>query len=522
MLKKFITTLPIISARRSSKLFHTTGLTDDLLAAVKDLDIRQSASSEQKRAIEASLDGRHVGLFTGTGSGKTLAYLLPIACRLKADEEYQISLRQMANETESETEKIETTEIETTEIETTEIETTTETPVVSLTHYPNGHKIPRFQPEPNRPRAIVLAPSRELCVQISGVAKKLAHNCKLRVVSLDGSGTMRSQKAALSRGADIVVATPGRLQKHRTNGNLFLSKVLCCVLDEADALVKTDFGLDAQEIVEGLTARDNSEKRSIRRGPNPEKCLFTVASATGSSDHRLQKLMKSNMPGIIMVKEDLQNRRAQRNETFIHSPVRDKYETLLPIVKSKESTLIFCNSVASCRSAEHYLREHEHTAVSYHSDMPSTIRNENFNRFKLQKVHIMVCTDIAARGLDLRHVKHVINLDFPKSKEWYLHRAGRTARAGDTGRVSSIYTKHEKERVEEMEEYVSDMKRAVNKLGEDKQRKNNRLNAVKARRKPKRYLNKKGKHGGRNIPRPIYSNVKGRKTQPFKKTSERA
>ena len=210
MLKKFITTLPIISARRSSKLFHTTGLTDDLLAAVKDLDIRQSASSEQKRAIEASLDGRHVGLFTGTGSGKTLAYLLPIACRLKADEEYQISLRQMANETEIETEKIETTEIE-----TTEIETTTETPVVSLTHYPNGHKIPRFQPEPNRPRAIVLAPSRELCVQISGVAKKLAHNCKLRVVSLDGSGTMRSQKAALSRGADIVVATPGRLQKHR-------------------------------------------------------------------------------------------------------------------------------------------------------------------------------------------------------------------------------------------------------------------------------------------------------------------
>jgi superfamily II DNA/RNA helicase len=417
--------------------FHTTGLTDDLLQAVKQLDINPTngATLEQRRAINASLEGRHVGLFTGTGSGKTLAYLLPIACRLKADEDFQLQLRQSA--------------IHLNAADATDTTDTTDTTM-------------QFRPEPHRPRAVVLAPSRELCLQISMVAKKLAHNCKLKVVSLDGSGSMSQQKKALESGADIVVGTPGKIQKHRDSGNLYLSKVLCLVLDEADALVKTDFGLDATEIVEALTARDNSEKRSLRRGPHPEKCLFTVVSASAPSSHRLDKLIKKNMPGLEVIQEDKKSRNARRNEAFVHSPVREKYATFLSILKPNESTLVFCNSVASCRSAEHYMREQGHSAVSYHSDMPSSIRTEQYNLFKHQKVKVMVCTDIAARGLDLRHVRHVINLDFPKSKEWYLHRAGRTARAGDVGSVTSIYTKHEKDAVSEIEAEVQ-----LRKKGQD-------------------------------------------------------
>ena len=466
-----------------SSCFNTTGLQDELLVAVDQLNINSSngASSEQKKAIRASLDGQHVGLFTGTGSGKTLAYLLPLAARLKADEVFQLSIQQHNPSFAS-------------DLAPSSLEAESIDGVDggvdggdggdggdSGTNNSTTNDTLAYRPEPRRPRAVVLAPSRELCVQISSVAKKLAHNCKLKVIALDGSGSMKRQRESLESGADIVVATPGRLQKHREKGHLFLSRVMCLVLDEADALVSTDFGLDAAEIVEALTSRDNSKKRSKRRGPYPEKCLFTVVSATGKS-HRLEKLMKKHMPGIVQVHEDVQKRRAQRNEIFIQSPAREKYLTLASVLKSMKSptttsstttttttrrrrvepTLVFCNSVASCRSAEHLLREQGYGSIGYHSDMPSNVRNDNFDTFKKNNVEIMVCTDIAARGLDLRHVKHVVNLDFPRTKEWYIHRAGRTARAGDTGRVTSIYTKHEKDIAGEIMQEVKDMRRAVN------------------------------------------------------------
>jgi superfamily II DNA/RNA helicase len=482
MISRFLKIPQLLRARRprNAALFNTTGLTDDLLRAVEQMEITQ-ASPEQVRATNAALDGRHVGLFTGTGSGKTLAYLLPVACRLKADEDFQL-------------EHLKSLQVEQ-QVEQRDGEREEEDVEQQL-----------FRPEPRRPRAIVLAPSRELCVQITTVAKSLAHHCKLKIVGLDGGGSMKSQRERLESGVDLVVATPGRLQRHRENNNLYLSKVLCLVLDEADALVSTEFGQEAIDIVEALTARDNSEKRSKRRGPFPEKCLFTVASATSSS-HRLSRLMKTHMPNVAVVKEEatanggrgkgkgkgkgtkrLGGASARRNEIFVFSPGRDKYTTLSSVIKSPkimadnnkydkheldgtlsehqqvfnaghegEPTLVFCNSVSSCRSAEHYLREQGHSSVSYHSDMPSNIRSDHFKMFQTSKVNVMVCTDIAARGLDLRHVRHVVNLDFPRTSEWYLHRAGRTARAGDAGKVTSIYTKYEKDQALEMEAHIKSL-----------------------------------------------------------------
>ena len=89
--------------------------------------------------------------------------------------------------------------------------------------------------------------------------------------------------------------------------------------------------------------------------------------------------------------------------------------------------------------------------------MPSNIRSDHFKMVQTSKVNVMVCTDIAARGLDLRHVRHVVNLDFPRTSEWYLHRAGRTARAGDAGKVTSIYTKYEKDQALEMEAHIKSL-----------------------------------------------------------------
>jgi superfamily II DNA/RNA helicase len=476
-----------------SSLFNTTGLSDDLLRAVDQLgvDSNNGASHEQRLAINASLEGRHVGLFTGTGSGKTLAYLLPIACRLKADEAFQLEHS-------------------------------------ISTYNEDGTSRPIFRPQPYRPRAIVLAPSRELCVQISNVAKTLAHHCKLKVLGLDGSSSLKSQRQRLESGVDLVVATPGRLQRHRENDHLYLSKVLCLVLDEADTLVSNEFGQEAINIVEALSARDHSEKRSKRRGPYPERCLYTVASATSSS-HRLKKLMKTHLPNVAIIKEDLNfNKKggrgrggrlggAPRNEKFLLNPGRDKYATLSSVLKSNEPTLVFCNSVSSCRSAEHYLREQGHSSISYHSDMPSSIRSDNFNTFKHSKVDVMVCTDIAARGLDLRHVRHVINLDFPRTLEWYTHRAGRTARAGDDGRVTSIYIKQEREIVEQIQEQSRNVIGGKYEIGGNKPvvaveksnlsnvRNNNRNNIdSNSNRKKKRSKKLNGKlRSGRT---PLYSN----------------
>ncbi len=449
------------AAPAAPRRFHTLGLADDALRAVGDLGIdpRGGATAAQRRAIEHSLMGRDVAIFTGTGSGKTVSYLLPLVSRLKADEDHRMAAAGREE-------------------------------VVSF-----AAELPppsQFRPEPRRPRAVVLAPSRELCGQIADVAKIMAHNCKLRVVGLDGSRSMKQQRRALERGVDIVVATPGRLQRHRENEDLFLSRVLCLVLDEADVLVSKEFDGDAMRIVQSLRARDGSDKRSARRGDDAERCLYTLASATSSP--ALRNVMRTHFPSMVSVEDGPGGRggskrsdaarrlKSTRKEGFVQVLARSKYEALLDAVRSGkfagrgrrrpspsghgddernhddndgrhddgavshhliEPTLVFCNSVASCRAAEHFLRESGYHTCGYHSEMPSALRTENFNAFKEGNTELMVCTDIAARGLDLRQVRHVINLDFPRNSEWYQHRAGRTARAGDSGRVTSLFTKQE-------------------------------------------------------------------------------
>ena len=427
--------------------FHTLGLNDHILCAVQQLGIDpvDSATPEQRRAINAGLIGRHVAVFTGTGSGKTLSYLLPLVSRLKADE------KMFPNHDKN-----------------------TDSAAVKLQQ--------RFQPEPFRPRGVILAPSRELCAQITGVAKVFAHNCKLRVVGMDGSQRTRQQKKALESGVDLVIATPGRLQKHRENGDLFLSRVLCLVLDEADALVDTDFGDDAANIVKSLAARDLSVKRSVRRGKGAQKCLFTVASATSSE--RLEALMRAHMPNVLRVVESEARSSASKasaknsnlgfenprnipdglTEAFVKAPRLGKYNVLLDVLQksrsnpnstsdqSAEPSLVFCNSVKSCRAAEHFLANSGFNTCGYHSNMPADLRRSSFALFRDKRVDIMVCTDMAARGLDLRHVCHVVNLDVPQTRQWYLHRAGRTARAGDKGRVTTIFTANDSDLVRTLRE----------------------------------------------------------------------
>lgn len=426
--------------------FHTLGLMEDALRAIQQLGIDPvgGATPEQRRAITASLNGQAVAILTGTGSGKTLSYLLPLVTRLKADEARFADHADYCDHTDADH--------------------------AADDHTANDRP---FRSEPLRPRAVVLAPSRELCTQITGVAKILAHHCKLRVLGMDGSRPMRQQRKALENGVDLVVATPGRLQRHKEKGDLYLSRVVCLVLDEADALVASDFGDDAMHIVQSLKMRDSSAKRSARRGEGAESCHFTVASAT--STQILEAMMKAHMPNVLRVVERDAGPRSRiasaqndplglglagrtpmgLKEEFVRAPRRGKYDVLMNVlrenrerpslkstgVRSAESTLVFCNSVKSCRAAEHFLANSGFSTCGYHSDMPPGLRTSSFALFRDMQVDIMVCTDVAARGLDLRHVRHVVNLDVPQTLDWYLHRAGRTARAGDKGRVTTIFTK---------------------------------------------------------------------------------
>ena len=410
-----------------------------MLRGIRQLGIDPvgGATPEQQRAIASSLNSNAVAILTGTGSGKTLSYLLPLISRLKTDEarfaDHDGSFEHPGG--------------------------------AAHEHTANHHA---FRAEPLRPRAVVLAPSRELCAQITGVAKILAHNCKLRVLGMDGSRPMRQQRKALENGVDLVIATPGRLQRHKENGDLYLSQVVCLVLDEADALVGSDFGDDALRTLQSLRMRDASVKRSARRGARADRCVFTVASATSSK--RLEAVMKAHMPNVVRVVEQdvgpcasdvsAENATLGRvplglKEEFARAPRRGKYDVLIDTIqqnrerpsttpastRSVEPTLVFCNTVKSCRAAEHFLANSGFSTCGYHSDMPPGLRTSSFARFRDMEVDVMVCTDVAARGLDLRHVRHVINLDVPQSLDWYLHRAGRTARAGDKGRVTTIFTK---------------------------------------------------------------------------------
>ncbi len=273
------------------------------------------------------------------------------------------------------------------------------------------------------PRSLILAPTRELAAQVADSFEKFSVNNKLSMGLLIGGVSFADQNAALSKGVDVLIATPGRLLDHFERGKVLLSDVKILVIDEADRMLDMGFIPDVEKIVSLL--------------PRMRQTLFF--SATLSDD--IQKIGSKFVmnPKIIEVATP-----ASTAETVAQHVVwtdrKSKRQVLrnLLSVEQVKNAVIFCNRKRDISTLVTSLKKHEYTAVALHGDMTQSARLDALQKFKDGYVPLLIASDVAARGLDIVGLSHVFNFDVPMSAEDYVHRIGRTGRAGKSGRAFTI------------------------------------------------------------------------------------
>ena len=273
------------------------------------------------------------------------------------------------------------------------------------------------------PRSLILAPTRELAAQVADSFEKFSVNNKLSMALLIGGVSFADQNAALSKGVDVLIATPGRLLDHFERGKVLLNDVKVLVIDEADRMLDMGFIPDVEKIVSLL--------------PRMRQTLFF--SATLSDD--IQKLGSKFVmnPKIIEVAPPASTAETVAQH-LIWSDSKAKRQVLRDLLGTEKvkNAVIFCNRKRDISTLVTSLTRHGFSAVALHGDMTQSARLEALQKFKDGEVPLLIASDVAARGLDIAGLSHVFNFDVPMSAEDYVHRIGRTGRAGKSGRAFTI------------------------------------------------------------------------------------
>ena len=278
---------------------------------------------------------------------------------------------------------------------------------------------------PNQPRAMILAPTRELAVQIHRDAVALGQFTGLKLGLVFGGTGYESQRKQLEEGVDVLIGTPGRIIDYFKQRVFDLKAAQVMVLDEADRMFDLGFIKDIRFL--------------LRRMPHPEKRLNLLFSATLS--HRVQELAYEHMNNPQPVEiESAQITADQITEKAFYPSREEKIPLLLGLLKAHPvgRVLIFVNTKRVAEDVEAYLKGNDYGVALLSGDVPQTKRLRLLQAFTEGEVNIMVATDVAARGLHIPAVSHVINYDLPQDAEDYVHRVGRTARAGASGDALSF------------------------------------------------------------------------------------
>ncbi len=267
-------------------------------------------------------------------------------------------------------------------------------------------------------RALVLVPTRELAEQVRNSAQAYGRHAKLRTVAIYGGVAMEPQTRALAEGVDIVVATPGRLLDHMGRGHVDASKLEVLVLDEADRMLDMGFAPDVYRILDALPA-DRQTK---------------FFSATISVD--VDRLARRALKGHAAVEIGERAKAADGVEHFLVAVDRVQKRSVLAKMLDEMAhgrTLVFTRTKHGADKLARHLKREGHGASALHGGMTQGARSKALERFKSGKVTILVATDVAARGIDVKDIVMVVNYDVPNDAEVYVHRVGRTARAGGGG-----------------------------------------------------------------------------------------
>lgn len=354
-------------AETEAPTFDTLGLDERVLRAIKSVGY-ETPSAIQAATIPVLLTGRDVVGLAQTGTGKTAAFALPI--------------------------------------------------------------LSRIEPGQGVPQALVLAPTRELALQVCEAFESYAANLpEVHLLPVYGGQAYGQQLSALRRGVDIVVGTPGRIMDHLERGSLDLSKIKYLVLDEADEMLKMGFAEDVETIL----------------ADTPDEKQVALFSATMPPQIRRISEQYLNNPHEVKIAAKTQTS-ANITQRYIVVSYMQKLEALTRVfeVENFDGVIVFTRTRGDSETVAEKLRARGYSAAAINGDIPQNLRERTVQALKDGKLDVLVATDVAARGLDVERISHVINYDLPIDTESYVHRIGRTGRAGRTGDAISFVTPRER------------------------------------------------------------------------------
>lgn len=275
-------------------------------------------------------------------------------------------------------------------------------------------------------QALIMAPTRELAEQVSHSLKKYSKYKHLSVATIYGGVDIKPQMYAL-READVVVGTPGRLLDHLQRGTIDLSTVKVLILDEADRMLDMGFINDVEAI--------------IKNCPLERQTLLFSATMSPDIKHLSRKYLKDPIDVSVESYVDASKLR----QIYYDVPKHGKFSLLVHLLKEEQAGLVmvFCNTRRNADFVSKNLQRMQIDAMALHGGLTQNKRNRIMEKFKSGHAVILVCTDVAARGLDIKNVSHVYNYDIPKNPKEYVHRIGRTARAGKDGIAINVVSERD-------------------------------------------------------------------------------
>ena len=299
-----------------------------------------------------------------------------------------------------------------------------------------------LDPEQRKPQVLVLAPTRELALQVAEAFNSYAsHLPGVRTLAIYGGADFRDQIHQLKRGVQIVVGTPGRVMDHMRQGTLDLSSLRALVLDEADEMLRMGFIDDVEWVLEQL----------------PEQRQVVLFSATMPAEIRRISQKYLNAPAEITIKQKAADAsRIRQRFLMVHAPHKQAALERVLEAETSEGVIIFARTKAITLTVAESLEQHGYDVAVLNGDVPQAQRERTIERLKSGQVDVLVATDVAARGLDVERISLVINYDIPFDSEAYVHRIGRTGRAGRSGDAILFLTPRERR-------FLGGMERAVGK-----------------------------------------------------------
>ena len=299
--------------------------------------------------------------------------------------------------------------------------------------------IQRLEAEPGQPQALVLVPTRELALQVAEATYKMGKHKTTCVVPIYGGQPIERQLRALRQNVHIVVGTPGRIMDHLRRGTLSLDRVRTVILDEADEMLDMGFIEDIEWI--------------LQQAPAERQTALFSATIPPRIAQLAQRYLRSPIR-VAIPAETLTV--PQVRQTYYEVVGRDKTDALTRILDMEEpaSTILFTRTRREADEVAESLQVRGYAAEALHGDMSQALRERTLNRFRRGQIEILVATDVAARGLDIVDVSHVINYDVPPDPEQYVHRIGRTGRAGRAGDAVTLVTPRERRMLRIIERVV--------------------------------------------------------------------